>query len=137
MRAEAEQLDRAYWEETGERGDPAGYRAYLNRYPDGIFADEARDAMAEEERPLGTDDDEEDNQATADAEAALRINPVLARLIESRLSQMGFNPGQVDGRFDRDTRGAISRYQTRRGLPVTGYLSEPTLARLLADTFGR
>jgi peptidoglycan hydrolase-like protein with peptidoglycan-binding domain len=137
-RAEAEQLDRAYWEETGGRGDPAGYRAYLNRYPEGIFADEARDAMAAEERPIGTDDDGEvDNQAAADAEAALRINPVLARLIESRLDQMGFNPGQIDGRFDRDTRGAISRYQTRRGLPVTGYLSEPTLARLLADTFGR
>lgn len=135
-RAEAERLDRAYWEETGARRDDAGYRAYLNRYPDGIFADEARDAItAEEDR--ADEDDARDNQAAADIEAGLRINPVLARLIESRLDQMGFNPGRVDGRFDSDTRGAISRYQTRSGLSATGYLSEPTLARLLADTFGR
>ena len=134
-RAEAERLDRAYWEETGARGDDVGYRAYLNRYPDGIFADEARDAMAADDRE--TEDNTHNNQAAADVESGLRINAVLARLIESRLEQMGFNPGRVDGRFDSDTRSAISRYQTRSGLPATGYLSEPTLARLLADTFGR
>ena len=127
-REEAERLDRAYWDETGARGDLAGYRAYLNRYPDGIFSAEAKAAV-----------DQQDNQnnAAQAGEDALNINPVLARLIESRLNQLGFNPGAVDGRFDSDTRGAISRYQTRSGLSATGYLNQPTLARLLADTFGR
>ena len=128
-REDALNLDRAYWEETGAREDEAGYRAYLNRYPDGIFADEARDKLA------AFEDDGSD--AAAEAERALNINPVLGRLIESRLAQTGFNPGRVDGRFDRDTRSAISRYQTRNGLSSTGYLDQPTLARLLADTFGR
>jgi peptidoglycan hydrolase-like protein with peptidoglycan-binding domain len=137
VRAQAEQLDRAYWEETGARGDTVGYRAYIDSYPEGIFAEEAREALDEDAREIESDADVESNQAAADTEAALRINPVLARLIENRLDQMGFNPGQIDGRFDSDTRGAISRYQTRNGLPATGYLSEPTLARLLADTFGR
>lgn len=41
-RAEAEQLDRDYWEETGAKGDEPGYRAYLARYPEGVFADVAR-----------------------------------------------------------------------------------------------
>ena len=131
-RLAAERLDRAYWEETGARGDTAGYRAYLNRYPDGLFSDEAKAALAEEEQ-----EDQDKNENAAAIEAGLDINPVLARLIESRLAQMGFNPGRVDGRFDSDTRSAISRYQTRSGLPATGYLNEPTLARLLADTFGR
>ena len=128
-REETERLDRAYWEETGARGDLAGYRAYLNRYPEGMFADEAKDALSE--------DEVDQNAAAADIEAGLSINPVLARLIESRLAQMGFNPGRVDGGFDSDTRGAISRYQTKSGTAATGYLNEPTLARLLADTFGR
>lgn len=125
-RAAAERLDRDYWEETGARGDAAGYRAYLNRYPEGIFAEEATEKL-----------NELISSSAAAEERALNINPVLARLIESRLAQMGFQPGRVDGQFDRDTRRAIARYQTRNNLPATGYLNEPTLARLLADTFGR
>lgn len=132
-REEAETLERAYWEETGARGDEAGYRAYLNRYPDGIFAEAAKSNLAEAD---DTANDDAADQALA-RERALNINPVLARLIESRLEQLGFNPGRVDGRFDQDTRRAIARYQTRGGLSATGYLDQPTLARLLADTFGR
>ncbi|WP_322892979.1 MULTISPECIES: peptidoglycan-binding domain-containing protein [unclassified Yoonia] len=125
--AEAERLDRAYWEETGARGTQAGYRAYLNRYPEGIFAQEAN-----RELTPTVDDNQARNQ-----EEALNINPVMGRLIESRLSQMGFDPGSVDGRFDDDTRRAIGRYQSERSMPATGYLDQPTLARLLADAFGR
>lgn len=126
-REDALRLDRDYWEETGARGTDAGYRAYLNRYPDGIFAEEAKEKLGAVQ---GSD-------AAEEAERALNINPVLRRLIESRLAQLGYNPGEVDGRFDRDTRGAISRYQSQGNLPATGYLDQPTLARLLADTFGR
>ncbi|WP_342077667.1 peptidoglycan-binding domain-containing protein [Yoonia sp. SS1-5] len=143
-REEALRLDRAYWDETGARGDEAGYRAYLNRYPEGIFAGEAQakldeitGAAREREEEAQRQAQQEQGNAAQEQERRLNVNPVLARLIESRLDQLGFNPGRVDGRFDRDTRGAISRYQSNRGLPATGYLSEPTLARLLADSFGR
>lgn len=128
-REEAIALDRDYWEETGARGTNAGYRAYLDRYPEGIFAGEARSKLAAVE--------ETNNDAARAREQALNINPVLRRLIENRLKQLGFNPGQVDGRFDGDTRRAIGRYQQQGNLTATGYLDQPTLARLLADTFGR
>ncbi len=128
-REAALRLDRDYWEETGARGSEAGYRAYLDRYPQGIFANEAREKLGE----ITTSDNEE----ARERERALGVNPVLRRLIESRLAQLGYNPGQVDGRFDRDTRGAIGRYQSRYNLPATGYLDQGTLARLLADTIGR
>lgn len=51
-RAAEERRDRAFWAETGAAGDEAGLRAYLNRYPQGIFADLARERIAgfEEER---------------------------------------------------------------------------------------
>ncbi|MBQ2261837.1 MAG: peptidoglycan-binding protein [Loktanella sp.] len=129
IQAEAERLDRAYWEETGARGTQAGYRAYLNRYPEGVFADEATRALTPAV-PV------EDDRARAQ-EQALNINPVMGRLIESRLSQMGFDPGPVDGQFDADTRRAIGQYQADRSMNATGYLDQPTLARLLADAFGR
>jgi len=128
-REEALALDRDYWEETGAGGTTAGYRAYLERYPEGIFADQARDALAAAQ--------EANNDQARERERALNINPVLRRLIENRLQQLGFDPGRVDGRFDRDTRRAISRYQAQGNLTATGYIDQPTLARLLADTFGR
>lgn len=60
-RVELEGQDRAYWQETGALGDEAGLRAYIERYPDGVFADIAavrlkpfedarRDAAAAQDR---------------------------------------------------------------------------------------
>ena len=130
-REEALSLDRDYWEETGARGDQAGYRAYLERYPEGIFASEAQSKLQVETAP------KPDDSAARAQEEALNINPVLRRLIESRLAGLGYNPGIVDGRFDRNSRRAIAQYQSQRNLSSTGYIDQPTLARLLADTIGR
>ncbi|SEW40680.1 Putative peptidoglycan binding domain-containing protein [Cognatiyoonia koreensis] len=44
-RAEEERRDRAFWQETGAAGDEPGYRAYLDRFPDGLFAGEARNRL--------------------------------------------------------------------------------------------
>ncbi|MEM8537896.1 MAG: peptidoglycan-binding domain-containing protein [Pseudomonadota bacterium] len=128
-REEALRVERDFWDETGARDTQAGYRAYLERYPEGIFADQAR-AQLQDARA-------QDNAEARARENALNINPVLARLIENRLAQLGFNPGRVDGRFDSDARRAIGNYQSRSNLGATGYLDQATLARLLADTFGR
>ena len=45
-RAETERADRLYWEETGAAGDETGYRTYLKRYPDGLFAEVAAERLA-------------------------------------------------------------------------------------------
>ncbi len=182
QRAEQARLDRAYWEETGARGDEPGYRAYLNRYPDGIFADVAteqlrliedqnRSAAAAQDRqawdravsvhsvpgyrdylrafPTGAfvaeaedriaaleaeADGAGDREAAMAAEASLNLNPLTSRLIEGKLRQLGLDPGEVDGVFDETTRRAIRRYQRARDLPVTGYIDDATLVRLLADS---
>lgn len=185
QRQEAERADRAYWEETGARWDEAGVRAYLERYPDGLFAERATARLADIEagkrREAGARDrtawdaargtdtiaayrryleafpqgqfveearSRRDElvraneaasgvaQARAD-EQALRLNGLTARVIELRLDALGLDPGNVDGRFDPDTRRALRNYQRDRGLPVTGFLNEATLVRLLADTLGQ
>jgi peptidoglycan hydrolase-like protein with peptidoglycan-binding domain len=132
-REDALRLDREFWEETGARGDEAGFVAYLDQYPQGTFADEAREGLAELNPPAP----EVDNSAARAREDALNINPVLRRLIETRLAGLGYNPGQQDGRFDRNTRRALADYQRASNLTATGFIDQPTLARLLADTFGR
>lgn len=183
-RQQAALLDRAYWDETGARGDEAGVRAYLDRYPDGIRAEEATERLAaieaEKRRAAEADDrtawdaardantdaayrrylrEQPEGAFTAEAQArleglgrestdaaatdaaraeesALGLNPLTARLVEARLDQLGLEPGQVDGTFDAQTRRAIRRYQRDRDMPVTGYLNEPTVVRLLADSIG-
>lgn len=185
QRQAAERADRAFWEETGARGDEAGLRAYLGRYPDGLFADAATESLARIEAAKRQEAEAQDRQAwdaarAADtvvayqryleafpqgqfieearsrrnelvraseeseevaqaraAEQALGLNSLTARVIEQRLDALGLDPGEVDGRFDEGTRRALRNYQRDRGLPASGYLSEPTLVRLLADTLGQ
>lgn len=185
QREAAERADRAFWEETGAQGDEAGLRAYLERYPDGLFAGDAtarlaRIEEAKRQQAQGQDratwdaaretdtivsyqryleafpqgrfveearsrrnelvragqESEEVAQARA-AEQTLGLNALTARVIEQRLDSLGLDPGTVDGRFDDATRRALRNYQRDRGLPVSGYLNEPTLVRLLADTLGQ
>ncbi len=40
-----ERADRACWAQTGAVGDEAGQRAYLKRYPDGLFAEPAAERL--------------------------------------------------------------------------------------------
>ena len=76
-RAELERQDRTFWSETGAQGDEPGYRAYLKRFPDGIYAEEAQsrlDAIEEQRRAQAEDQDRRRWQAArdTDTEAAYR-----------------------------------------------------------------
>lgn len=44
-RQERLRLDSAYWTETGAQGDEAGLRAYLDRYPQGTYASQAKELL--------------------------------------------------------------------------------------------
>ncbi len=47
---ELEQEDRDYWDATGDSGRKADLQLYLNRYPEGIYSDEARAKLRAIER---------------------------------------------------------------------------------------
>lgn len=174
--AEQDRRDTAYWRETGETGTERGLRSYLERFPDGLYAERARQRLEpfEEQRrqqAARADRDAWDRARSADtleaynrylgenpqgafrAEAQDRVaalqrnvgnadaraeeervagNQVVRLLVERRLEQLGSDPGRVDGVFDDDTRRALRRFQTARDLPATGYVTQATMARLLA-----
>jgi peptidoglycan hydrolase-like protein with peptidoglycan-binding domain len=44
-RAEQERQDQLYWDQTGRAGDEPGLRAYITRFPDGLYADVATDRL--------------------------------------------------------------------------------------------
>lgn len=75
---ERERQDRAFWRDSGAGTDEAGMRAYLQRFPDGIFAQLARDRLAEveaarrAEAQAARDRADWDRAVAADTEAAYR-----------------------------------------------------------------
>jgi peptidoglycan hydrolase-like protein with peptidoglycan-binding domain len=132
-RAEAEAEERADWDRVLEADEIRAYRRYLDRYPDGLFRDIAVRRIEELRNPGLSGD----ALARAEAqEAALNLAPVMRALIEQRLAGLGLDPGPTDGRFDAQTRRAISRYQSARGMDPTGYLTQVMVVRLLAEALG-
>ena len=59
----------------------------------------------------------------------LFYNPVTQRA-QSKLAQLGFDPGTTDGIFGRHTIAAIKAFQKKSGLPETGALDSATQAKL-------
>lgn len=61
-RAQLLAQDRAFWDETGALGDETGLRAYLGRYPDGEFSEEARELLSAIELQKRRETDARDRQ---------------------------------------------------------------------------
>jgi peptidoglycan hydrolase-like protein with peptidoglycan-binding domain len=59
-----------------------------------------------------------------------RVAMTDTRAAQEALKTQGFDPGPVDGRMGPRTRAAISDYQRRENLPVTGMLDSATMAKL-------
>jgi peptidoglycan hydrolase-like protein with peptidoglycan-binding domain len=68
--AEREREDRSYWQQTGAGGGEQGLRAYLARYPNGVFAETARAELAA--IALRRDREAWDRARSADTPAAYR-----------------------------------------------------------------
>ena len=102
-------MEREFWNAIKDSQHPQEFAAYLKRYPDGTFAELARQRL----------------------EAGLELTPKLRQVIQRGLAAAGFDPGGVSGRFDAGTRTAIGRWQAAQGGRATGYLDEGSAADLL------
>ncbi len=69
-RAEQERQDRLYWDQTGAKGDEPGLRAYVKRYPDGLFAELAAERLAAIDAARRAEAAAQDRQAWDRARAA-------------------------------------------------------------------
>jgi peptidoglycan hydrolase-like protein with peptidoglycan-binding domain len=55
---------------------------------------------------------------------------VIVHKVQTALAELGYSPGQVDGRMGQQTREAIRVFEADRGWQVTGQISEQLLAEL-------
>src|SRR5947199_6368161 len=48
------------------------------------------------------------------------------RAVQEKLRDGGFYSGEIDGAYSSDLSAALTRYQVRKGLPITGQLDTET-----------
>jgi len=128
-RAEAAAAERDYWDDVRSEDTVAAYKRYLRVYPRGVFAADAKAKLAELQGD--TQNAELIRRAKAE-ETRVAGNGIVRLLVEQKLQGLGLKPGRVDGKFDDKTRRAVRKFQRIRKIPVTGYVTQQTIVRLLA-----
>lgn len=126
-RATAAAEERDYWNQVRAADTAKSYREYLQRYPDGTFKD---DALLRLSDILGVNAAQ--IAAARQEERQVAGNTITRLLVEQRLGSLGLDPGTIDGRFDKETRRAIRRFQRARNLEPTGFVTQQTMVRLLS-----
>lgn len=132
----SQKIELAFWRSTEASGRRADYEAYLRRYPNGLFAEIARNRLGRttttsDANPQPTVIASSATRAAA-AEEALRLSRDDRRQIQSDLTELGYDTNGVDGLFGRGTRGAVRAWQISEELPSTGYFDREQL-RILAE----
>ncbi len=108
--------------QAAQRVDTAtAYDAFLTAWPNGRFADQARDRLAD----LTVTPEE--------AEAALSLTRDARRAVQRALTELGYNTRGIDGIFGPGSRTAIAAWQRSRGYDDTGFLVAGQVATLQAE----
>ena len=139
--------EKLIWEAAKSSGTVADYESYLAAYPNGTFADFARNsikrlgtgsqvAAVNPATTPGTAAATANNGATAalpnpqtaipgtaETEAALGWNRSARREVQTRLNLSGHNVGRPDGAFGPKTRAGIVAWQTANAQVPTGYFT--------------
>ena len=151
--------EQEFWVLVKESEAPSDLEAYLEQYPDGVYAPVARVRLAQlrRERPVqqaaassadaattaGTPVAVASSPAAApgaapavpspeDVESSLGLGRGARRMVQAGLSSLGYEPGPSDGLFGARTREAIRRYQGEKGFEATGYLRAEESEALVA-----
>ncbi len=146
-------MENRLWE-SAERGNSAeDYRAYLDAYPNGIYAQMARGRVARlspaapaapaqapsaqtQEAAAPAPESKIDRAAlkaeigTMQTEQALKLDAGARKEIQARLKALQFDAGPETGKFAEKTRTAIADWQKSRDLSATGWLAAVQLAAL-------
>jgi hypothetical protein len=143
-----------------ESGAAEDYQAYLEVFPNGLFAVNARKQLerltqeAQEKKvasapavvepiartvtpnviELPVTDVVKAMPSNSQTEDGLEFDRAKRVEIQTRLNLAGFKIGSSDGSFGRKTRTAIQAWQTSRGLSATGYFNQPQYEILMQQT---
>ena len=124
-----EEIELAYWRAAERSGKAEDFQAYLERYPNGVFAEFARDRLDE----MGSQAGEPQIDPAYGAEQALNLSRIRIRQVQQWLRATGHEPGSIDGAMGPRTREALRGWQQAKGFEATGYLDRAQLDRLAGE----
>ncbi|MGH1353647.1 MAG: peptidoglycan-binding protein [Thalassovita sp.] len=127
-RDDVDQRIRVAWDQARSADTIAAYRDFLRRFPNSQYQTAVQERIAElEEEGRNREAIERDK-----AQEAMFVRSSATRLlIEKGLQARGYQPGVLDGKFDKKARRAIRKFQRANGLAATGYVSQKTMLMLL------
>lgn len=130
-----QEIDRTSYAQAQQQNTLAAYREYLARFPNGAYRVQAERAIAAlgggavapvtptpQPTPLPT--------TAASVEANLGLSRSDRITLQRQLSGLGYDTGTADGLWGRNTRAAISRWQTANSFSATGYLNSEQVATI-------
>jgi hypothetical protein len=138
------------WESARHSNLSADYQAYLDAFPNGLFAPMAKNRIAalaaaptttwapEAAPPTGpAGPSEKELKAeigTYDTEKNLRFEAADRKEIQARLQVLQYYTGAIDGSFNEQTRQAIEEWQKKHQFVPTGMLGPVEIAALQAES---
>lgn len=132
--APGEAADTMFWDSVKNSKDPDEVRAYLDKFPNGMFAPLARIRLKNLEAARGAPSS---SQTTSTAQprlpsstASALTSPSAIREVQDRLYNLNYQVGARSGRITEDTRKAIRQWQENVKQPITGDITETQLALL-------
>ncbi len=130
------------WNSVKASSSADDYKAYVERYPNGTFADLARTRMAALNRPAtpstsavtsGPSTEVRTAEASKATEDALGLDTDAWRELQRRLTHLGFATRGMDGRVGEGTRKSVAAWQSARGYPATSYLNKLQREALMVE----
>jgi uncharacterized caspase-like protein len=139
------------WESAQHSNLAGDYQAYLSAFPNGVFAQMAKNRIASMEssrasaptpapqalamtEPTSPKAEElKDDVGTVDTERALNLGPAGEQEVQQRLAALDLYKGPASGALDQATRSALAEWQKKRGFAATSFLNSAQLAALRAD----
>ena len=133
-----QELDKAAYIEAQNTNTVAAYRAYLARYPSGIYRGNAQQQLArlgatvtQPTTPTpSTPSTPAAGSSAASVEASLGLSRTQRVLIQRQLTLIGYDTRGADGLWGSLTRGALTRWQTANGFTGTGYVTRAQVNRI-------
>jgi peptidoglycan hydrolase-like protein with peptidoglycan-binding domain len=139
-----------FWDSAQRSNSVADYKAYLDAFPNGVYAPLARNRISAMMAPASAPPAAQPPSAaaaataptpvpiaevgTAESEQSLNLTSDNRSELQERLQALGLYSGAIDGVFGAPFRTAVAEWQKRHGATQSGFLGPLQLAALKAES---